>query len=52
MSARITPHASDALQHGRDRGPEAVRVRFLGGFFVSVETFHRHRALDPPRQCR
>jgi DNA-binding SARP family transcriptional activator len=36
MGARRTPHATDPLQNGRDRGPEAVRVRLLGGFSVSV----------------
>ena len=36
MSARGTPHATDPSQDHRDRGPEAVRIRMLGGFTVSV----------------
>src|SRR5215212_8479135 len=36
MSARRTPHATDPSQNHRDRQPEAVRVRMLGGFTVSV----------------
>ena len=41
MSARRTPHATDPSQDYRDRGPEAVRVKLLGGFSVSVG----HRAI-------
>jgi predicted ATPase/DNA-binding SARP family transcriptional activator/DNA-binding CsgD family transcriptional regulator len=41
MSARGTPHATDPSQDHRDRGPEAVRIRMLGGFTVSVG----HRAI-------
>ena len=36
MSARRTPQPTDPLQNSRDRGPEAVRIRLLGGFSVSV----------------
>jgi len=36
MSARGTPHATDPSQDHRDRGPEAVRIRLLGAFTVSV----------------
>ena len=36
MSARGTPHATDPSQVHRGRGPEAVRIRMLGGFSVSV----------------
>ena len=36
MSSRRTPHATYPSQDHRDRGPEAVRVKLLGGFSVSV----------------
>jgi predicted ATPase/DNA-binding SARP family transcriptional activator/DNA-binding CsgD family transcriptional regulator len=36
MSARGTSHATDPSRDHRDRGPEAVRIRMLGGFTVSV----------------
>ena len=36
MSAKRTPHATDISRERRDRGPEAVRIRLLGGFSVSV----------------
>jgi DNA-binding CsgD family transcriptional regulator len=38
MSARGTPYATYPSQDHRDRVPEAVRVRLLGGFSVSVGT--------------